>query len=120
MSTFLGTRFSCALLESQYGTLILGRHDVCLIAALQASKVFTICWGTADNVVPALRGIQQEPAWPSTMDGHHPEDWPDSEPPPDRRCHLIYLQNEDGLIHETISAIRSFYMFMLVSLEWHN
>ena len=83
-----------------------------------ASKDYAILWGTADSVAPALHGIQQEPAWPSIMDGHQPEDWPLREPPPSRGCHLFYLQVEAGLNHETLLAIHSFYVFMLVSLTW--
>ena len=72
--------------------------------------------GLADSVVPALHGIQQEPVWPAIMDGHRPEDWSDSEPPPARRYHLVYLQSQDVLSHDHMLAMHSFYTFMLVSV----
>lgn len=71
--------------------------------------------GTAAEVVPALHGIQQEPAWPSIMAGHWPEHWQNSEPPPDRHRDLVSLLTEDGLNDETWQAIEGFYTFMLVS-----
>ena len=93
-----------------------------LVAPPQASKVCAILLGSAGEVAPidivglALHGIQQEPAWPSIMDGHQPEDWPNCEPPPDRGHHLVYLHSQGWLTHANMLAIRSFYLFMLVSL----
>lgn len=78
--------------------------------------------GTADTVVPALYGIQQEPTWPCIMGDHQPDDWPNSmlPTPTDRYQDLMYLLRQDVLSMETSQAISSFYHFMLVSLTLQN
>ena len=60
--------------------------------------------------------MEQEPAWPHLMAGHQPQDWPGSEPPPDRHQDLVYLAAENALSDETAQTIHSFYSFMLVCL----
>ena len=52
---------------------------------------------SAEQVVPSLHSMQQEPAWPAIVADHQPEDWPDSAPPP--YCHqdLVYLSSEQAL-----------------------
>lgn len=72
--------------------------------------------GSAEEVVPALHSMQQEPAWPALLAGHKPEDWPGSVPPP--KCHqdLMYLTSEKVLSDESAQAIHSFYSFIWVCL----
>lgn len=73
--------------------------------------------GTAAQVVPALHQMEEEPAWPYFVAGHQPQDWPSSEPPPERHQDLVYLATERAVGDETAQAIHSFYSFMLVCLS---
>ena len=70
----------------------------------------------AEQVVPSLHSMQQEPAWPAIVAGHQPEDWPESAPPD---CHqdLVYLSSEKALSDQCVQVIRSFYLFIWVCLH---
>ena len=72
----------------------------------------------AEEVVPALHAMQQEPAWLSILANHQPCDWPSSVPilP---KCHqdLVYLTNEKILSSKSAQAMHSFYSFMMVCLS---
>ena len=70
--------------------------------------------GIAEQVVPTLHSMQQEPAWPAIVAGHQPEDWPDSAPLPDYHQDLVYLSSEKALSVESAQAIHSFYSFIWV------
>ena len=69
---------------------------------------------SAEQVVPSLHSMQQEPAWPAIVADHQPEDWPGSAPPP--YCHqdLVYLSSEQAVTKESAQAIHSFYSFIWV------
>ena len=73
-----------------------------------------VCW-IADQIVPALRDMQQEPAWPLVMAHHQPQGWQGSLPSL-TGCHqdLVYLTTEKALNTKSVQVIHSFYSFMLV------
>lgn len=66
-------------------------------------------------VVPDMRKMQQEPAWPSIVAAHHQCR---SLSTSTHACHqdLVYLVSEKILDEEHALAIHDFYSFMLVCL----
>ena len=72
--------------------------------------------GGAEQVLPSLHSMQQEPAWPAIVADHQPEDWPDSAPPPDCHQDLVYLSSEQAVSKESAQALHSFYSFIWVCL----
>ena len=68
----------------------------------------------AEELLPALQSMQQEPAWAAIMAGHGSDDWPGQKPPARRHQDLVYLAAEKILSAETAQTIHSFYSFMLV------
>ena len=76
----------------------------------------SVLLGTAEQVVPALHDMQQEPAWPSIVADHQPQDWLGCGPPTNCHQDLVYLTTEKALRKEPAQAIHSFYSFMLVRL----
>ena len=72
-------------------------------------------------MVPALCDMQLEPAWPSIMADHQPQDWPGSMPSL-TGCHqdLVYLTTEKALSTDSPQVIHSFYSFMLVRRMWQQ
>lgn len=90
---------------------------ICPVVALEH-----LSCGPAEELLPALHYIQQEPAWRSIMAGHRPQDWPDNAPPAASQFHqaITYLSSERVLNDEAAQAIHSFYTFMLVSLIWQH
>ena len=68
-------------------------------------------------MVPCLREMQQEPAWPSIMAGHQPFEWPAVGSVPSLsgwHQDVNYLATEKVLSSESAQVIHSFYSFMLV------
>lgn len=53
--------------------------------------------GTAEQLMLPIYDILLEPAWPSVVADHHPEDWPGSVAPAPYHQDLIYLSNEKAL-----------------------
>ena len=69
----------------------------------------------AEELLPALAPMQQQPAWAAIMAGHQPQDWPQGVPPPQRHQHLTCLAAQKVLPDEAVQAVQSFYFFLLVS-----
>ena len=90
--------------------------DLCC-AICPAVAVEKLSCGPAEELLPALHDIQQEPAWPSIVAGHRPQDWPDNVSPTVSRYHqdVVHLSSKKVLKDEAAQAIHSFYTFMLVS-----
>ena len=70
----------------------------------------------AEGVVPPLREMQQEPAWPSILADHQPQDWPVFGSAPKCYQDLVHLRKEKALNSKSAQAIQSFYSFMVVCL----
>ena len=73
--------------------------------------------GIAEQVVPTLLSMQQEPAWPAIVAGHQPEDWPDSAPLPGYHQDLEYLSSKQAVSEESVRAFHSFHSFIWVCLK---
>ena len=72
---------------------------------------------SAEQVVPSLHSMQQEPAWLAIVAEHQPEDWPDSAPPPNCHQDVVYLSSEQAMSKDAVQAIHSFYSFIWVCLR---
>ena len=72
-------------------------------------------------MVPALRDMQQEPAWRSIMADHQPQDWPGPVPSL-TGCHqdVVYLTTGGALGTDFAQVIHSFFSFMLVRRMWQQ
>ena len=68
----------------------------------------------AEEVVPALHNMQQEPAWLFNLANSQPYDWRGSVPPPDCHQDLLYLTTDNQLSSKSAQASHSFYSIMLV------
>lgn len=73
--------------------------------------------GTAERLLPLVRNMQREPAWPSLLAEHRPDTWPGRVPPTDCYQDLRYLGSEKALSPNCIQAIDSFYTFIQVCLK---
>ena len=68
----------------------------------------------AEQLSRASNTMLLEPAWPSVVADHQPEDWPGSVAPTSYHQDLIYLRSEEVLSKGSAQAIHGLYSFMLV------